>query len=317
MTLDLAEPVRDAVLRLSGQAAGARTDAAVHVAAQVERINGAWRVSVVGFGLETDQDLSDRLGLPPDWSFADVCLHTTIPNPVPFAAPLPADPGAGADWDIDADPETDAKMWSGQADRAEASRRRRPVGPLVGAVGAITLAPGGDVEIPPAPERFTARLLWDVRTKDLDLYALYIDARGRPGVCYYRRPGSLKKQPYISLVSADTRGADEIEIAHPDTLRYVLLCAYSAFENGIGAFHDFGARVQIDDHSGSVVTVPLYHRDKYSYWVAITLIDLSRPGRTVVSQVERYSSRRSERRPVLRRDGTFVMDRGPIEFKRS
>jgi uncharacterized protein involved in tellurium resistance len=181
----------------------------------------------------------------------------------------------------------------------------------------VTLALGGDVEIPPAPKRFTARLTWDAPRKDLDLYALYIDARGRSGVCYYRNQGSLKKRPYVCLVSGDSRGADEIEIARPSSLRYVLLCAYSAFENGTGSFRSFSATVDIDDHSGSVVTVPLYHEDHYSYWVAITLIDLSQRDRTVVSQVERYSKRRSERRPVLRRDGTFVMDRGPVEFKRS
>ncbi|WP_261559562.1 hypothetical protein [Frankia tisae] len=104
-------------------------------------------------------------------------------------------------------------------------------------------------------------------------------------------------------------------IARPQAFRHILICAYSAVENGIGSFRGFHAAVQVDDHVGSVVETPLYHRDNFSYWVAIARIDLSGEEEAIIEHVETYSRSRSERRPVLHADGTFTIDAGPVEFK--
>jgi uncharacterized protein involved in tellurium resistance len=161
----------------------------------------------------------------------------------------------------------------------------------------------------------TVTLHWLRKTKDLDLYALYVDRNGRPGACYYRNLGSLEQPPFICHTSGDRRGRETIAIARPDALRYVLVCAYSAVENGIGAFKGFHARAEVDNGAGQRIEVPLGYPNAYSYWVAIALIDLTDRDLVAVRHVETYSRPTSEARPVLYPDGRFVMDRGSVEFK--
>jgi stress response protein SCP2 len=188
----------------------------------------------------------------------------------------------------------------------------RGVAPL----GDVKLLPGARAAIGMPQSEITAELTWKRRDKDLDLYALYIDQTGRAGVCYYRNQGSLRRPPHICLTTGDRhRGRETIVIASPPAFRHILICAYSAVENGVGSFREFHAVVQVDDHAGSVVQTPLYHRNSFSYWVAIARIDLSGEEEAVIEHVENYSRSRSERRPVLHADGTFTMDAGPVEFK--
>ncbi|MEU0991679.1 TerD family protein [Streptomyces sp. NPDC005953] len=133
---------------------------------------------------------------------------------------------------------------------------------------------------------------------------------------YYKNLGSVQGEPYIRLDGdSQTPGREVIRIVRPDEQGYVLLCAYSALSNGAGSFRSFGAHVVIDDGRGSVVTVPLYEESETSYWVAIGLVDFTAPAGAVVRHIERYSSKGTERRPVLHRDGTIRMDAGPVEFK--
>ena len=164
-------------------------------------------------------------------------------------------------------------------------------------------------------ENFHVALNWSRRSADLDLYALYVDDAGRSGACYYRHQGSLTGPPFVCLTSGDCRGRETLEVSPAGHLRYVLICAYSAVENGFGSFASFGAFAEVDNGAGAVVQVPLHHRNRFSYWVAIALVDLSASDRIAVRHVERYSARGSENRPVLYRDGTFRMDAGPVEFK--
>ena len=182
-------------------------------------------------------------------------------------------------------------------------------------VGSVSLDRGELAAVPRTGETFHAALNWSRRSKDLDLYALYVDDAGRSGACYYRRPGSLSAPPYVCLTSGDRRGRETVEVSRTGLLRYVLICAYSAVENGVGAFASFGAFAEVDNGGGSLVQVPLHHRNRHSYWVAIALVDLGASDRIAVRQVETYSASRSEARPVLYRDGTFRMDAGPVEFK--
>ncbi|MGW7550538.1 TerD family protein [Streptomyces rimosus] len=161
---------------------------------------------------------------------------------------------------------------------------------------------------------------------DLDLYALYVPGglvtpRGkRPNktdhVIYYRQRGSLSAVPYIALDS-DSRAPERetVTIRRPDLQGYVLLCAYSAVENGTGSFTSYGAHAVITDGRGSTVTVPLFNNRNQSYWVAIALLDFTVPGGVQIRHVEKYSGNHVEARPTLYSNGNFRMSTGKVEFK--
>ncbi|MGW5094155.1 TerD family protein [Streptomyces nodosus] len=161
---------------------------------------------------------------------------------------------------------------------------------------------------------------------DLDLYALYVPRSlvASPGqrpvktdqAVYYRQLGSSVAPPYIAL-DGDSKvpGRETITIRRPDLQGYVLLCAYSAVENGTGSFKSYGAQVVVTDGRGSTVTVPLFNNRNLSYWVAIALIDFNVPGGVEIRHVEKYSGNHVEARPTLYSSGNFRMSTGKIEFK--
>ncbi|MFI2347788.1 TerD family protein [Streptomyces sp. NPDC019443] len=161
---------------------------------------------------------------------------------------------------------------------------------------------------------------------DLDLYALYVPGSlvtpqgKRPNrsdqVIYYRQLGSPIAPPYIAL-DGDSRvpGRETVTIRRPDLQGYVLLCAYSAVENGTGSFRSYGARAVVTDGRGSTVTVPLFNNRNLSYWVAIALIDFTVPGGAQIRHVEKYSGSHVEARPTLYSNGNFRMSTGKVEFK--
>lgn len=161
---------------------------------------------------------------------------------------------------------------------------------------------------------------------DLDLYALYVPKSvvtpqgKRPTksdeVVYYRQLGSSVVPPYIAL-DGDSKvpGRETITIRRPDLQGYVLLCAYSALENGTGSFKSYGARAVVTDGRGSTVTVPLFNNRNLSYWVAIALIDFTVPGGAQIRHVEKYSGNHVEARPTLYSNGNFRMSTGKVEFK--
>ncbi|GCD43396.1 TerD family protein [Streptomyces paromomycinus] len=179
----------------------------------------------------------------------------------------------------------------------------------------------------------TATLEWNggsaARRKagaDLDLYALFVPRSHvtpqgkRPnktdGVVYYRQLGSLSAAPYMAL-DGDSRvpGRETVTIRRPDLQGYVLLCAYSAVENGTGLFKSYGARAVITDGRGSTVTVPLFNNRNLSYWVAIALLDFTVPSGVQIRHVEKYSGNHVEARPTLYSSGNFRMSTGKVEFK--
>jgi uncharacterized protein involved in tellurium resistance len=178
--------------------------------------------------------------------------------------------------------------------------------------------------------QITAHLDWDggtasrrARGADLELYVLYVPAddvrTGRDtthNAVYYRRLGSLDQAPYIRHHGDSlTPGRETATIGRPDQQGYALICAYSAVGNGVGSFKSYGAQAIVTDGRDQTVTVPLYDDNRHAYWVAIALVDFTGDG-AVISQVEQYSKRHSEARPVLHADGSVEMDAGPIEFKR-
>lgn len=174
----------------------------------------------------------------------------------------------------------------------------------------------------------TAHLDWDggsasrrARGADLELYVLHVSASEvaaggkQGGAIYYRNLGSLKQAPYI-LHHGDslTPGRETATIGRLSEQGYALICAYSAVGNGVGSFKSYGAKAIVTDGASQTVTVPLYDDNQHAYWVAIALVDFTHDS-PVISQVERYSRRGSENRPVLYSDGRIAMDAGPVEFK--
>lgn len=192
-------------------------------------------------------------------------------------------------------------------------------------IGRISLAKSGSAKIPMTKEDrgtlvLATRLEWKGRKRgpsDLDLYALYVDDDGRPGVVYYRDLGSVQSAPWIQLDGDSTVPGVETMRVVAGRSRYVLLCAYSAVENGVGSFKSYDAQVVIDDGAGSTVTVPLFKDDPNSYWVAIARIDFTDPTGAKVEQIEAYGRKNSENRPVLHPDGRVEMSAGVVEFKGS
>ncbi|MET8082405.1 TerD family protein [Streptomyces sp. NPDC005303] len=211
-----------------------------------------------------------------------------------------------------------------------------PVRPLV-PLGKVALAKAGQATIDMRKDDpslvVTATLEWNGGSvarrqagADLDLYALYVPGSlvtppgKRPNksdeVVYYRQLGTPFAPPYIAL-DGDSRvpGRETITIRRPDLQGYVLLCAYSAVENGTGSFKSYGARAVITDGRGSTVTVPLFNNRNLSYWVAIALIDFTVPGGVQIRHVEKYSGSHVEARPTLYSNGNFRMSTGKVEFK--
>ncbi|MFD9371414.1 TerD family protein [Streptomyces sp. NPDC060020] len=272
----------------------------VAVLVEIYRRAGTWKARAVSQGWDTG-----LAGLATDFG---VDVDDPGPSPAP-KTPIPAEP-----------PVTPVAPTA-------------PAGPL----GKIALTKAGQATINMRKDDpglvITASLEWDggsaARRRagaDLDLYALYVPASHvtpsgkRPAksdhVVYYRDLGSPIAPPYIAL-DGDSRvpGRETITIRRPDLQGYVLLCAYSAVENGTGSFKSYGARAVVSDGRGSTITVPLFNNRNLSYWVAIALIDFTAPGGAQVRHVEKYSGNGVEARPVLYSNGNFRMSAGKVEFK--
>lgn len=167
------------------------------------------------------------------------------------------------------------------------------------------------------PNKITAKLRWDNNAKDLDLYCFYVTSDGVNDKIYYKKLGDANKAPYIVLDGdSRTAGTETITIHSTANLKYVLFCAYSALSNGFGSFNAMKARAEVDNHSGQTIVVPLLEKNKFSYWVAIAHIDFTDNQQMKISHVETYSKAFRENSPKLNDDGTFLMDKGPVEFKR-
>ncbi|WP_432065969.1 TerD family protein [Streptomyces sp. C10-9-1] len=305
---------------------------------ELYRRAGTWKVRAVGqgwstglaglatdFGVAVDDPGADAsLAAPPPAPPATTTARPPAPEPpaVPPAAPPRPNGGPAAQPPVGAVPPTSPAPIPPPA----------PLSPrhiVLTKAGSDTLSlhkdqPGAAV---------TATLEWDggsARRRragaDLDLYALsvprhLVTERGkRPKatdlVVYYRNLGSLAGPPFIALDGdARTPGRETVTITRPDLQGYVLLCAYSAVENGIGSFRSYGARVVVTERGGSSVTVPLFSTKALAYWVAIAMVDFTVEGGVRIEHVEQYSGRRVEARPTLYSNRKFRMGTGPVEFK--
>ena len=267
----------------------------VVVLVELYRRAGGWKVRAVGQGWDTG-----LAGLAKDFGIV-------VDEPTPLPSPKR--------------PETQPASGTGTT---------RPLGKVLltkGGQATINMRKGDDSVV------VTATLEWDGGSAhrrqagaDLDLYALFVPQRSttprgtKPSkseqVVYYRDLGSAVAAPFIALDGdAQAPGCETITIRRPDLQGYVLICAYSAVENGRGSFASYGARAVVTDGRGSTVTAPLFNNRNLSYWVAIALIDFTAPDRIDIRHVERYSGNHVEARPLLYSNGNFRMSAGKVEFK--
>ncbi|MYS81225.1 TerD family protein [Embleya scabrispora] len=280
----------------------------VAVLVELYRRGDAWKVRAVGQGYA-----SGLAGLATDFGIS------VEDEPDPEPVPAPAAP---------------AHVMVKEPAAAPAPAAPAPISMAKEPLGRVDLAKGGRATINmdkgDRSVTVTASLVWDggddARRKtgaDLDLYALFVPRSevgakkgGGDGVIYYRELGSLTAAPYIQL-DGDSRvpGRETVRITRPDEQGYVLICAYSAVENGFGSFKSYGAHAEVTDGQGSTVNVPLFNNKRAVFWVAIALVDFTDPDGVSIQHVEKYSKLMQERRPMLYSDGTFEMGAGPAEFK--
>ncbi|MFJ3876714.1 TerD family protein [Streptomyces sp. NPDC090077] len=288
---------------------------------ELYRRAGAWKVRAVGQGWATG-----LAGLATDFG-----VVVDDPGPAPAVAPAPATVTAPAPAPATVTAPAPATV---TAPAPAPARTAAPPTPTPRHV--VLTKTGTDVlSLRKDDPRVvvTATLEWDggsARRRqagaDLDLYALsvprhLVTVRGqRPKATdltvYYRRLGTLAGPPFIAL-DGDARepGRETVSIARPDLQGYVLLCAYSAVENGVGSFRSYGARVVVTDNCGSTITVPLFSTRAQAYWVAIAMVDFTAEEGVRIGHVEQYSARGIEARPTLYSNGKFRMGTGPVEFK--
>ncbi|SMB82965.1 VWA domain-containing protein [Deinococcus hopiensis] len=190
---------------------------------------------------------------------------------------------------------------------------RQPAPPAPSAQRKVVLKKNASVDIRKAAQ-ITITLSWTGQG-DLDLYALYVLKDGTVGKVYYRDKGSAHTAPYITL-SGDSRkaGKETATIHQPDRLAHVVFAAYSAVENGIGSFASYQPITTFTDDLGQEVSTPVRGRNHFSFWVALSAIDLTGE-KARISHVERYSSFGTERSPLLHPSGRLEMNKGPVEFK--
>jgi stress response protein SCP2/uncharacterized protein involved in tellurium resistance len=193
----------------------------------------------------------------------------------------------------------------------------------------VTLEKKGSVSLKKGGGEIRARLYWEGRDDegegDLDFYCFYVMRDGACGKVYWKDHGSRDRAPFVTL-SGDSQsaGMEEIVLHRPEQLRYALFAAYSAVGNGTGSFMSFRPRVVLTDHAGNEVTIPLLNPNDFSYWVAISHVDVG--DEISISHVETYGvsgamfgkkpkGADAEAAPRLHRDGTFDVSLGEIEFK--
>lgn len=179
----------------------------------------------------------------------------------------------------------------------------------------------------------TATLRWKsgmgAGRADLDLFGWVVgkDTAGRKGglagrfgkkdpslatVVYHKNLGSLEQAPYFEH-GGDSRtpGQEVMRLGSLEQQDFALFGVYQAFGNGVGSLKSFNAHVVVTDTEGNETVVNLTEDHANRYWAAIALVDLTHPQGYVIRPVEEYSRPGTEQSPLLRSDGSFVMNEGP------
>jgi len=157
---------------------------------------------------------------------------------------------------------------------------------------------------------------WTAKGKDYDLKAL---VRYRDGKLIYI--GAANTDEFLSTPEGavkhggDIKNPGEMEKIlikwHPN-IASVAVSSYSALENGIGSFRDYGVFVRITNGK-QIIEIPAAStsEDEYSYTLCFGEIIFGEDKSMQVSALEMYSEQYSERR-IGYKNGKVVMDIGPV-----
>jgi tellurite resistance protein TerA len=188
--------------------------------------------------------------------------------------------------------------------------------------GAISLSKGSRVTIEKTPV-VVATASWDSDT-DYDLYALVLLRDGRvlavstfgtdadpDGFTPDVLGGSVR---HLGDVGRGVKGraTETIEITMTEEVEAVFPVAYSAQSNGTGSFRRYQVSLGIDNKAGTEVTIASENASDEDdvYSVVIGAIRNTIDG-VEVEGLELYSRPGSEERPLVKPDGSVVMDAGP------
>lgn len=159
-------------------------------------------------------------------------------------------------------------------------------------------------------------LVWNSSEDDLDFYCFYVTKDNKAGKVYYNNLGNSQISPYIVL-DGDSRsgGTERITFHRTEHIKYALFAAYHELSSRVGSFISMKPHMIVSNASGQKVMANLLKKNNSSSWVVFACIDFTDDNQMKVIHIEKYSGYNSEKSPILYLDGTFLMDKGPEEFK--
>jgi len=184
-------------------------------------------------------------------------------------------------------------------------------------VGKVNLAKGKKINISKGAV-ITATGTWQNKMfKRLD-YDLYCHVAYKDGTRETVNFDNLRSRNGAVQHAGDLRSGgsgtiERITVRMTDDIACVGFSFYSARENGAGSFADAKAQVSLDNGEGSTITIAVSQMsvdsNRYTLYFG-TVINKGEFDVDVVAH-EEYSGRDSENQPLLSKDGTVQMDRGP------
>ena len=194
------------------------------------------------------------------------------------------------------------------------------------AEGKLSLRKGQGPVLMKKTPLITARVSWKSGT-DYDVYALVLMKDGsQVDVAAFDAvdtPARLEHAgvKHLGDVKAGASSAEQEEILEirlsPDVLAVVPV-AYSAITNGTGSFKRYKVSLEIDNGSGTKITIPSENAsDDDSVYTCVPGVIRNGADGVIVEPLERYSDGGSERRPTVQLTGgsvEVIMDSGPMNM---
>lgn len=192
--------------------------------------------------------------------------------------------------------------------------------------GKVSLTKGQKSVIIDKTPVITATVSWRSGT-DYDIYALVftkngkqIDvvmfgAKGVPPLKSYNN-GAVEHMWDVGRSNASVN-TEVIKIRLNNDILAVVPVVYSAQSNGTGSFYRYKVSMSIDNHNGTSVTIAAENANNNdSIYTCVSGILHNTQDGVVISPLELYSKRNSERRPKLRMGKSnlveVIMDAGPV-----
>ncbi len=191
--------------------------------------------------------------------------------------------------------------------------------------GKVSLSKGEKPIIIEKTPVITASVSWKSGT-DYDIYALVMTRNGKQvDVAMFGADGVKPLKNYdngavehMGDVGRSNNDINEevIKIRVKDDIIAIVPVVYSAQSNGTGSFYRYKVSMSLDNHNGTVVTVPAQNANNNdAIYTCVPGIILNTSDGIVIEAVELYSSPNSEMRPKLKLNPkgnvAVEMDKGP------